>query len=227
MSRSPADSRARVRRGGRLRRLELGPERPEDTAGNGQAADHLARPAAPRPRGEDRCLHLGGRADRHAGRRAGRAGHAGQGDHGRLGGAAVLRPRPGPGRTPRRPRPLAPPAAACRAQRTQVTAAGRAASRSAPIGCPHRSHTPYRPSASRRSASSNAATCSRAASSRAAACWRSSASVAPSGSCSSSVPAALAASAARRTPLQRGHPLPRAGPLGQQQVPFWLHCPNL
>jgi len=49
------------------------------------------------------------------GRRAGRAGHAGQGDLGRLGGAPVLRPRPGPGRTPRRPRPLAPPAAACRA----------------------------------------------------------------------------------------------------------------
>ncbi len=28
------------------------------------------------------------------------------------------------------------------AQRTQVRAAGRAASRSSPIGCPHRSHTP-------------------------------------------------------------------------------------
>src|SRR5690242_11159152 len=63
------------------------------------------------------------------------------------------------------------------------------------MGCPHRSHTPYRPSASRRSAASHAATCSRAAASRAAACCRSNASVAPSGSCSSSVPAALAASA--------------------------------
>ena len=28
-------------------------------------------------------------------------------------------------------------------------------------------------------------------------------------------------------PLQRGHPLPRAGPRGQQQVPLWLHGPNL
>ena len=81
------------------------------------------------------------------------------------------------------------------AQSIQVRAAGRAASRSSPIGRPHRSHTPYRPSASRSSAASTAATCSRAASSRAAACCRSNASVAPSGSCSSSVPAELAASA--------------------------------
>jgi hypothetical protein len=49
---------ARVRRGGRIRRLELGPERPEDAAGNGQAADRLARPATPRSRGEDRWHRL-------------------------------------------------------------------------------------------------------------------------------------------------------------------------
>src|SRR5712692_59869 len=77
----------------------------------------------------------------------------------------------------------------------QVGAAGRAASRSAPMGCPHRSHTPYRPSASRRNAASTAVACSRAAASSAAACCRSNASVAPSGSCSSSVPPELAASA--------------------------------
>ena len=39
MSRGPADGRARGRPGGRPGRLELGPERPEDAAGNGQAAD--------------------------------------------------------------------------------------------------------------------------------------------------------------------------------------------
>jgi hypothetical protein len=44
------------------------------------------------------------------------------------------------------------------AQRIQVTAAGRAASRSSPIGCPHRSHNPYRPSRTRSSAASIAAT---------------------------------------------------------------------
>jgi hypothetical protein len=81
------------------------------------------------------------------------------------------------------------------AQRIQVSAAGRAVSRSLPIGCPHRSHTPYWPASSRRSAASMPASRSRAASSSAAACWRSNASVAPSGSCSSSVPAELAASA--------------------------------
>jgi putative ABC transport system permease protein len=67
------------------------------------------------------------------------------------------------------------------AQRTQVRAAGRAASRSSPIGCPHRSHRPYRPAASRPSAASTAASCSRACSSSAAVCCRSKASVAPSG----------------------------------------------
>ena len=137
-----------------------------------------------------------------------RAGPAGQGDLPRLDRAPLPRPGPQSARTPSAaltwprltwprspgrahlaaPRPRA-------AQRTQVAAAGRAASRSAPMGCPHRSHTPYRPSASRRSAASTAATCSRAAASSAAACCRSNASVAPSGSCSSSVPAALAASA--------------------------------
>ena len=78
------------------------------------------------------------------------------------------------------------------AQRMQVTAAGRAASRSSPIGCPHRWHIPYRPASSRCSAASIAVNCSRAASSSAAACCRSKARVAPSGSCSSSVPAAPA-----------------------------------
>ena len=49
-------------------------------------------------------------------RRAGRAGHAGQGDLARLDGAQVLRPGPAQGRTPRRPRPLylTPPAPASR-----------------------------------------------------------------------------------------------------------------
>ena len=36
----------------------------------------------------------------------------------------------------------------------QVTAAGRAASRSSPIGCPHRWHIPYRPASSLCSAAS-------------------------------------------------------------------------
>jgi hypothetical protein len=59
-------------------------------------------------------------------------------------GAALVAP-PGP-RSPRgSPRPGRAADAGHRgraAQRTQVTAAGRAASRSSPMGCPHRSHTP-------------------------------------------------------------------------------------
>ena len=107
---------------------------------------------------------------------------------------------PWPGRSARRAgRPGPAPRSRCApsktAQRMQVSAAGRAASRSSPIGCPHRSHSPYRPSRTRSSAAPIAASWSLARSSSAAVCCRSKASVAPSGSCSSSVPPALAASA--------------------------------
>jgi energy-converting hydrogenase Eha subunit F len=54
---------------------------------------------------------------------------------------AGWRPRPAPRSRCAPSSPLAPPQRRA-AQRTQVTAAGRAASRSSPMGCPHRSHTP-------------------------------------------------------------------------------------
>ena len=211
-------------------------------AGRDQRRDH--RPAVPARRpglglqqgpvrgggvrpGRAARLHLGGGADRHAGRRAGRAGHAGQGDLGRLGGAPVLRPWPGPGRTPRRSRRLDPPAAASRAAHAgDGGGAGRQ-----PFG-PDRLPAPVaHPVPALVQPPQRVVQCRHLFPRR----------LEQGGG-------VLALERERRAlgvvlvvgpgragrlgqpgelPLQRGHPLPRAGPLGQQQVPLRLHAPNL
>jgi hypothetical protein len=71
-----------------------------------------------------------------------------------------------------------------------LTAVGRAASRSGPIGRPHRSQMPYVPFSMRCIALPISASCCSAWSIRAATCCRSNAVDEPSGSCSSSPPAA-------------------------------------
>ena len=105
----PGHARIRPAPAGRDQRRDHRPAVPARRPGLGHQQGPV-RGGGARP-GRAARLHLGGGADRHARRRAGRAGHAGPGDLDRLDGAPVLRPGAVPGRTPRRHR-LAPPAPA-------------------------------------------------------------------------------------------------------------------
>jgi flavin-dependent dehydrogenase len=106
----PRHARIRPAPAGRDQRRDQRPVVPARRPGLGHQQGPV-RGGGVRP-GRAARLHRGGGADRHADGRAGRAGPARQGDLARLGGAPVLRSGPVPGRTPRRRRPLAGPAAA-------------------------------------------------------------------------------------------------------------------